>query len=259
MARLHSPVKGLKVTRGIRCKLLLVGALSLAFAVATVIACMPAMDRNARGVQSPKSRGIVLSQTPIGADIQLINYTAPSFTWLGPVRFTFTLYSNVSVNESLYVSIASADSIQSLVELHSLSIGLNIIEMETSVLVTALPGDKTVNITLSRGGDTLNFTHVMWVGSGLVLTMVFLAGSLIIAVAIIVKYGSSNAPSSTAMTSGLSAGTIDDDTSTVTYVDQSRAPPGRIFCPECKKVIEEGSIFCPECGTRIPRYLRYKP
>ncbi|MEX2754551.1 MAG: zinc ribbon domain-containing protein, partial [Candidatus Sigynarchaeota archaeon] len=55
------------------------------------------------------------------------------------------------------------------------------------------------------------------------------------------------------------AGAADDDTSTVTYVDPSQAPPGRIFCPECKKVIEEGSIFCPECGTRIPRYLRYHP
>ncbi len=37
------------------------------------------------------------------------------------------------------------------------------------------------------------------------------------------------------------------------------APQGKIKCPECKKVIDEGLIFCPECGKRIPEFLRYRP
>jgi hypothetical protein len=39
----------------------------------------------------------------------------------------------------------------------------------------------------------------------------------------------------------------------------SDAPAGKIKCPNCKKVIEEGLTFCPECGNRIPEFLRFNP
>jgi DNA-directed RNA polymerase subunit RPC12/RpoP len=34
---------------------------------------------------------------------------------------------------------------------------------------------------------------------------------------------------------------------------------GKIKCPECNSIIEEGLIFCPECGNRIPPWARYNP
>jgi DNA-directed RNA polymerase subunit RPC12/RpoP len=34
---------------------------------------------------------------------------------------------------------------------------------------------------------------------------------------------------------------------------------GKIKCPECNSVIEEGLVFCPECGNRIPPWARYNP
>ncbi|MFX0059238.1 MAG: zinc ribbon domain-containing protein [Candidatus Hodarchaeota archaeon] len=34
---------------------------------------------------------------------------------------------------------------------------------------------------------------------------------------------------------------------------------GKIKCPECNKIIDEGLTFCPECGARIPEFLRYNP
>lgn len=39
----------------------------------------------------------------------------------------------------------------------------------------------------------------------------------------------------------------------------SDAPPGKIKCPHCKELIEEGLTFCPECGHRIPEFLRFNP
>ncbi|MFO8020049.1 MAG: zinc ribbon domain-containing protein [Promethearchaeia archaeon] len=37
------------------------------------------------------------------------------------------------------------------------------------------------------------------------------------------------------------------------------APEGKIKCPHCKEIIEEGLTFCPECGHRIAEFLRYNP
>ncbi|MHA1256410.1 MAG: zinc ribbon domain-containing protein [Promethearchaeota archaeon] len=34
---------------------------------------------------------------------------------------------------------------------------------------------------------------------------------------------------------------------------------GKIKCPDCKEIIDEGIVFCPECGNRIPEFLRYNP
>lgn len=41
--------------------------------------------------------------------------------------------------------------------------------------------------------------------------------------------------------------------------EQRGVPQGKIKCPECKKIIEEGLTFCPECGNRIPEFLKYNP
>ena len=34
---------------------------------------------------------------------------------------------------------------------------------------------------------------------------------------------------------------------------------GKIKCPKCKELIEEGLTFCPECGSRIEISQRYNP
>lgn len=34
---------------------------------------------------------------------------------------------------------------------------------------------------------------------------------------------------------------------------------GKISCPKCNKMIDEGLSFCPDCGERIPEFLRYNP
>jgi len=36
-------------------------------------------------------------------------------------------------------------------------------------------------------------------------------------------------------------------------------PVGKIKCPGCGRIIEEGVNFCPECGDRIPEFLRFGP
>ena len=36
-------------------------------------------------------------------------------------------------------------------------------------------------------------------------------------------------------------------------------PKGKIKCPECNELIDEGLVFCPECGVRIPEFLRFNP
>ena len=38
-----------------------------------------------------------------------------------------------------------------------------------------------------------------------------------------------------------------------------RVPEGKIPCPTCHSVIDEGLAFCPECGDRIPEFLRMSP
>jgi hypothetical protein len=125
----------------------------------------------------------------------------------------------------------------------------------------ALPGNYVANITFDHaGGNSTTFTHELWIGSNTIISYGILFGALGFCIAIYAIVGAPKKPKvSSSGPSGAAASAADDDTSTVTYVDQSQAPPGRIYCPECKKVIEEGSIFCPECGTRIPRYLRYHP
>lgn len=34
-------------------------------------------------------------------------------------------------------------------------------------------------------------------------------------------------------------------------------PEGKIQCPECYSILQEGLSFCPECGIRIPEFYRY--
>lgn len=36
-------------------------------------------------------------------------------------------------------------------------------------------------------------------------------------------------------------------------------PAGKIKCPGCRRIIDEGLSFCPECGDRIPEFLRFGP
>jgi len=40
---------------------------------------------------------------------------------------------------------------------------------------------------------------------------------------------------------------------------KSKIPKGKIKCPQCNQIIDEGLTFCPECGSRIPEFLRYNP
>ncbi|TFG08237.1 MAG: zinc-ribbon domain-containing protein [Promethearchaeota archaeon] len=41
------------------------------------------------------------------------------------------------------------------------------------------------------------------------------------------------------------------------YSKKSKIPPGKIRCPECGRIIEEGLVFCPECGNRIPPWAQF--
>ena len=38
---------------------------------------------------------------------------------------------------------------------------------------------------------------------------------------------------------------------------KSKVPRGKIKCPDCEKVIEEGLTFCPDCGNRIPPWAKF--
>ncbi|MHA1794085.1 MAG: zinc ribbon domain-containing protein [Promethearchaeota archaeon] len=218
-------------------------------------------------------RSPLKSQGQVNGDIRVINYSAPNFTWFYSVNYNFTVYSNSTGIEQLFVSVVGND-FENTVYMYDISPGMNQIEVELKPSVFTFPGDKQVSFRFEVGSDSLVIMDTIWIGSSELLVIIFSLFLIAISVLIIVKYRemiattTSSIATSTVTTGtiGASSGSIsastsivDDDTSTITYVDQSRAPPGQIFCPECKKLIEEGSIFCPECGTRIPRYLRYRP
>jgi hypothetical protein len=223
--------------------------------LAMAIASNPSASMRGAGGQLHGS--IASSQYPVDTDIEVANYTAPDFTWSEPVTFNFTVDSNISA--VVTVSIQS-DVFEPFIYNMNVVNGLNPLVVTLGVSPYALPGEHLINITFTHTGNNATFSHEIWVGTSVVISYGILFGALGFTIAIYAKVGSPKKPkTSTPGSSGSAASAADDDTSTVTYVDQSQAPPGRIYCPECKKVIEEGSIFCPECGTRIPRYLRYHP
>ncbi|MHA1684680.1 MAG: zinc ribbon domain-containing protein [Promethearchaeota archaeon] len=241
-------------------------ALVLAFTCITLSpanARDPAFDGNAR-VHDSQVIGT------INSNIAIVNFTAPNFTWLGPIIFNFTIDSNVSVTIDITIhgSIFSAEQTNFTIS----SPGLYNVVIIKEPDVLAVPGYKEVSFLFSVGLDSASIIHHIWLGSTMVIALIMIAGTIMGSTAIIIKFkdpgsasgisssSGSSGSMSTPVTSGSGFPSMDeDDTSTMTYVDQSRAPPGQIYCPECRKLIEEGSIFCPECGTRIPRYLRYRP
>jgi hypothetical protein len=209
-----------------------------------------------RGVGGTLSGSIAASQFPVvvDADVTIVNYTAPGFTWSEAVTFNFTISS--TIDKTMWINITSA-VLQPFLRNINVTTGLNCTAITLGVNPVASPGMYYVNIIF---GNNATIVHEIWLGSNPIVSYSILFGALGFVLAIYVKVGApKKAKGSSSGASGAAASAADDDTSTVTYVDQSQAPPGRIYCPECKKVIEEGSIFCPECGTRIPRYLRYHP
>jgi hypothetical protein len=210
-----------------------------------------------RGVNGQFSGSIASSQYTVDADITVANYTAPGFTWSEPVTFNFTVDSNITAIVTVVVVSAVLEPFSYNMNVVA---GLNPLVVTLGVIPIVLPGSYLVNISFSHAGSNATIVHEILLGSNPVISYSILFGTLGFAIAIYAKVGAPKKPkNSSSGPSGSAASASDDDTSTVTYVDQSQAPPSRIFCPECKKVIEEGSIFCPECGTRIPRYLRYHP
>jgi len=182
-----------------------------------------------------------------------------TFTWLDPVTFNLTISS--TVDQTLIITLLST-RLQSSRVSASLQNGTNYVVMVAAVLPMALPGDDNVTFTFTGASSSATETVYIWVGTSVIFLTVMLICILIIGLVIISRFNpkaasSPGTPGSATVSSSSSAS--EDDMSTMTYVDQSTAPAGKIFCPECKKIIEEGSIFCPECGTRIPRYLRYHP
>ncbi|MEX2718785.1 MAG: zinc ribbon domain-containing protein [Candidatus Sigynarchaeota archaeon] len=200
---------------------------------------------------------IVASQYPVNADITIVNYSGPSFTWSEPITFNFAVDSNIS---AVLTVIAVSDAVYNFTHNMNVNAGLNSLTITLGINPLAAPGSHRVNFTFGQAGNTTMIVHEIVIGSNPFISYGILFGALGFTIAIYAAVGAPKKPkASSSGPFGSAAGAADDDTSTVTYVDQSQAPPGRIFCPECKKVIEEGSIFCPECGTRIPRYLRYHP
>jgi hypothetical protein len=235
-------------------KVLLAASVMVAGLAMVLVANVPASLRGAGG---RFSGSIGSSQYPVDGNITVANYSAPGFTWSEPVTFTFTVDSNITANVTVFLV---SDMVDTIVYNMNVVAGLNPLVLMMSVIQTTLPGSHFVNVTFSHGNSSVLIVHEIWVGSNPIISYSVLFGALGFVLAIYVKVGApKKAKSSSSGTSGSAASAADDDASTVTYVDQSQAPPGRIYCPECKKVIEEGSIFCPECGTRIPRYLRYHP
>ncbi len=236
-------------------KVLLAASVMIAGLAMLLVANAPASPRDAGG---QFSGSIVASQIPVGANITIVNYTAPGFTWSEAVTFNFTVDSDI--NDIMTVFVVS-DVLLPLTTNVNVTSGLKPLIITLGVIQTTLPGNHFANFTFSQGGLNGTINHTIWLGSNVAISYCILFGTLGFTIAIYVKVGAPKKPKGSSLSgpSGSAASAADDDTSTVTYVDQSQAPTGRIYCPECKKVIEEGSIFCPECGTRIPRYLRYHP
>lgn len=211
-----------------------------------------------------EARQLATSGMEIVPGLEINNYSAPNFTWMAPITINISIASNTSFVFFIFIGGPGFDSV--LLNESIAASDDNRVSASLEPLLFALPGDKNLTIEFRYNATVRpTITHTVWTGPNFLFTAGFIIAAIVCIVAIGLKYRVPTGPATGAIAPPVSAYAIQapagagDDDSAVTYVDQSAAPPGRIFCPECKKVIEEGSIFCPECGTRIPRYLRYRP
>ncbi|MHA1368793.1 MAG: zinc ribbon domain-containing protein [Promethearchaeota archaeon] len=205
------------------------------------------------------------SSYAINENITIEGLTAPNFTWLDDINVSITFnYSAPNGSAPVYVHMImyGQNAFENTNYTFNLSPGISSYNLTLKLLLTTTPGEKNLTFYFTRAiNESIYIYHVVWVGTGWIFLGSFVFATMIIIIAISLKYKTPSADIEAAVTGPVSSYAItpEDEDTTVSFVDQSRAPPGRIFCPECKKVIEEGSIFCPECGTRIPRYLRFHP
>jgi hypothetical protein len=122
-----------------------------------------------------------------------------------------------------------------------------IIIINVNPLITTFPGEYhfTLNIT---GLFTYNESFEIFLGMGYsVLSIVIIFIAIVIILFILRRRNSKKSKGKK-----------------VTAIDQNNlsgqiSVPGKISCPKCKRLIDEGLSFCPECGERIPEFLRYNP
>jgi len=122
-----------------------------------------------------------------------------------------------------------------------------LITMRIIPLITTFPGEYhfILNITgLFIYSETFN----MFLGMGYSLFTISLAFVAIIVVIAVLKHKNNNKVKKAKGT-----------TLSQTNMSSQSVLPGKISCPNCRKMIEEGLSFCPECGDRIPEFLRYNP
>jgi len=122
-----------------------------------------------------------------------------------------------------------------------------LIIMRAIPLITTFPGEYyfTLNIT---GLFDYEINFDMFLGMGYTLLIIILAFIAIIVIIALINHRSSN--------KGKKPETISP---TQTHISVQSVVAGKISCPNCKKIIDEGLAFCPECGERIPEFLRYNP
>jgi hypothetical protein len=121
--------------------------------------------------------------------------------------------------------------------------------------ILTLPGEYSFNLTLSilnsENEEILKYneTFETILGMGYLVIMIFFP---LLVVALIIVGIKTKKP---IKKSELSEGSTEKE-----YVDTTGTPPpGKIKCPTCYKIINEGLAFCPECGNRIPEFLQRNP
>lgn len=211
---------------------------------------------------TPEIQQLPLFPGPGNATFSIAAHEGPHVVWMaGTVELSVLATQNQTVwcmiDNGLGLMFLPANFTFDLVE------GTNTIVFPLKLVLEAMPGRYSYRLQVSVNAEFTNVlyrqNHQTYIALGLpslVLVFVTLGGFLGIAYA---RNRQKKALSPTpAETSAAETGTL-PSTPDEGGPQALTAPPGKIRCPSCKKVIEEGTVFCPECGHRIPEYYRYNP
>ncbi|MHA1730926.1 MAG: zinc-ribbon domain-containing protein [Promethearchaeota archaeon] len=244
-----------------------IGTIFVALSLALVIAVFPA-GASAQGGSED------LDPLAQSGDVDVIAIDRPSFIWVrGNITMRLTAYREMTV----WLKIANSGNgpLDEVAMQTHLTFGENLLEFPISTVLSALPGQYTYYIIISNASNFSTNTYLsqeftICVGMGVPFLVLF-AAILLMVLAIGLVKGKAGFPV------GASPAQVGSQVPSATQSPVQGpspqqapaggapaptgqgAPPGKVKCPHCNKLIQEGSVFCPECGERVPAFYRYNP
>jgi hypothetical protein len=176
-----------------------------------------------------------------------IQYTIPNLVW-NEIQLTITVVSNKTGQLRYIFGEKGSQKYFDLVAINqTIVVGVNPpFEIKVKPLFFTLPGKYNLELVATLIGTGESFSGDIEIVLGFGYTVLF-SILIIFGTAILVILTRKHE--------------IDEDKIVSAQAAQhsGRAPEGKIPCPTCYKLIDEGLTFCPECGERIPEFLRFSP